>query len=89
MAAQFSKPKESSKPKNHNAISESAALSDSEPKGVSYAALRIELGCVKTERKLVRKLDLHIITLPVVMLLYVLSFLDRYSVSDQNLDRWG
>jgi hypothetical protein len=86
MAALFSKPKESSKPKNHNAISEPAALSGSEPKVVSCAALRTELGCV-AERKLVRKLDLHII--PVVMLFYVLSFLDRYSVSDLNLDRWG
>lgn len=28
------------------------------------------------ERKLLRKLDLHIV--PVVMLLYLLSFLDRY-----------
>lgn len=31
----------------------------------------------KKERKLVRKLDLHII--PLVMLLYLLSFIDRYT----------
>ena len=42
------------------------------PKG--YEGGRPEIDPVK-EKKLVRKLDLHIV--PVVMLLYLLSFLDR------------
>lgn len=46
------------------------------PKG--YEGGQPEIDRAK-ERKLVRKLDFHIV--PVVMLLYLLSFLDRYSIS--------
>ena len=45
----------------------------------AYEGGRIEIDRVK-EKKLVRKLDLHIV--PVVMLLYLLSFLDRLSHSN-------
>ena len=48
------------------------------PKG--YEGGSPEIDPVK-EKKLVRKLDVHIV--PVVMLLYLLSFLDRY-ISPRN-----
>lgn len=38
------------------------------------------------ERKLVRKLDLHIV--PVVMLLYLLSFLDRVRMYELATRKW-
>ena len=47
------------------------AISPPSPKA-GFAALEIDHAA---EKKLVRKLDLHIV--PVVMLLYLLSFLDR------------
>ena len=46
------------------------------PKG--YEGGRPEIDPVK-EKKLVRKLDMHIV--PVVMLLYLLSFLDRQAIN--------
>ena len=53
----------------------SANMSDTEPKDVGVENQQMLLGG-EAERKLVRKLDIHII--PVVMALYLLSFLDRY-----------
>lgn len=56
----------------------SANMSDTEPKDVGVENQQMLLGG-EAERKLVRKLDIHII--PVVMALYLLSFLDRYVFS--------
>ena len=51
------------------------------PKG--YEGGRPEIDPVK-EKKLVRKLDMHIV--PVVMLLYLLSFLDRQVINEHRRD---
>ena len=48
------------------------SLQDSPGKNVSHTSVEIDHAA---EKRLVRKLDLHII--PIVMLLYLFSFLDR------------
>lgn len=61
----------------------SATMSDAEPKDVGLQNQQMLLGG-EAERKLVRKLDVHII--PIVMLLYLLSFLDRYVSWDKMME---
>lgn len=62
--------------KPNGAMPDSANQSDTEAKAATYTAgsSNIILGGPE-EKALIRKLDLHII--PVVMTLYLLSFLDR------------
>ncbi len=67
------------------AKSGSATMSETEAKDVGITSQQMLLGG-EVEKKLVRKLDLHII--PVVMVLYLLSFLDRcvWSLPDRHLE---
>merc|ERR1712093_597327 len=60
----------------------SANMSDTEPKDVGDENQQTLLGG-EAERKLVRKLDIHII--PVVTALYLLSFLDRVNIGNARL----
>ncbi|EME40124.1 hypothetical protein DOTSEDRAFT_91393 [Dothistroma septosporum NZE10] len=55
---------------------------DDETAQYAYEGGTIDLKCA-TERRLVRKLDIHIV--PVVMLLYLLSFLDRVNIGNARL----
>ncbi|KAF2717675.1 MFS general substrate transporter [Polychaeton citri CBS 116435] len=58
----------------------SQAIQPTEDKIVEDGAVEIDK---KQERKLVRKLDIHIV--PVVMLLYLFSFLDRVNIGNAKL----
>lgn len=58
----------------HQEFSSDKSSGAEKPVALKYDVSTIELGGVE-ERKLIRKLDLHII--PSVMLVYTLSFLDR------------
>ncbi|CAL3973279.1 unnamed protein product [Diplocarpon coronariae] len=68
--------------KGNMIVSGSARMSDTEAKDAGISNQRMLL-CGDAERKLVRKLDLHIV--PVVMVLYLLSFLDRVNVGNARL----
>ncbi|EON66979.1 hypothetical protein W97_06095 [Coniosporium apollinis CBS 100218] len=58
------------------------SFSEPRPPTEPYPAGKIEIDYI-AEKKLVRKLDLYII--PVVMLLYLLSFLDRVNIGNARL----
>lgn len=68
-------------PHSHNSISEEADIKgQTEAHGVEYtgsAALSHDM-TPEEERKMVRKMDLNIF--PIVIALYILSFLDRVNI---------